>query len=469
MHSSRVAARIVLAGLAIATLVAVLTPRIYDAENAVQTSLTVALFILSLACYLIGYSVIARSSRDLTPAVLVAGAFVIAGGFTLWPFVGADVWTYVSFGWMQTQYRLSPYGAAIANLPGFGRDPMLAATSAGEYFPYGPVLAGAVKLACLISGANPSHAVLVFKVADVILEIAIAAMVASIAVGLGTGRRDAVLYLFLCQPIIAIEFPGEGHNDLLVVAPLVLAILLAERNWLMLVLPAIAIGAMVKFIPAIAAPFAFIYVARHRGIRTAIISTALAGAICVIFAAPYLTGWTSPIMRLTVLAQFQTYQTPTAAIGYIVVTMLRMVSANAVRDRIHVYEGVAALAMIAYAAFFVAQLVTFARKPSLQLEDLIEVITLLVIVFICLARNKYEGYYVALFMPTALMLDRQHWLSRAAIALGFTGLLEMGLNYKVPITSFALLTGIPLAWAWLTRNIEPPAHRIEVAARPRDP
>lgn len=452
-HPARDAARIVLSGIAIATLIVVLNPRMeaamYSGHCVVQTLLAAAMLVLSLVCYWIGCSTAAAARRDMTAAVIVAAACVIAAGLTVWPFNWADVWTYVSFGWMQFRYHMSPYGHEMAEVPGYAHDPMFMTSAPGEHFPYGPLFAELAKVVGRLSGANPQHAVLLFKLANLVAAIAIAAMGASVAARLGTERRDVVLYLFLCHPLIAMEFLGEGHNDLLAAAPLVLAIYLAERDWLTFVLPAIAIGALVKFLPALGAPFAFAYVARRRGIRATLASAALAAAICLVVAAPYLVGWTAPILRLTALKQSASYQTLPSSIGYILVSTLRLTSVSALIKQARVYEGVAALAMLAYSAFFVSQCLSFACKPTAQLEDLIATTTLVLIVFICLAAAKYDAWYAGMFLPIALILGRHHWMSRAAIAIGFAGLLELALNqYWSHVVDFVLMIGIPLAWAW---------------------
>jgi hypothetical protein len=450
--AGRDATRIVFSGIAIAMLIVVLYPWMEEAGRAgraaLETLLCVAMLLLSLVCYWIGCSTAARARRDMTPAVVVAAACVIAAGLMVWPFNGADVWTYVSFGWMEFRYHMSPYGHEIAEVPGYAHDPMLMTSVFEEVFPYGPLFAEFAKLVCRLSGVNPVHAVLLFKLANVVAAIGIAAMAASVAARLGSERRDVTVYLLLCHPLIAMEFFGEGHNDLLAAAPVVLAILFAERDWLMLVLPAIAIGALVKFLPALGAPFAFAYVARRRGTRAALASAALAAALCVVVAAPYLSGWTAPILRRTVQGQLASYQTLPYTIGYIVVKTLRLTSVWAVSQPARVYDVVAALAILAYAAFFISQCLSFARKRMPQLEDLIAATTLVLIVFICLARSKYDAWYVGMFLPIALMLGRHHWLSRAAIAIGFAGLLELALNYSAPIIDFTLLIGIPLAWSW---------------------
>jgi len=450
--ATRAAARIVLSGIAIAMLIAVIYPRMEAAgragQNAFETSLCVAMLLLSLVCYWIGCSTAAGARRDMTAAVIVAAACVMAAGLMVWPYNGADVWTYVSFGWMEFRYHMSPYGHAMAEVPGYAHDPMVMTGVFEEVFPYGPLFAEFAKLVCRLSGANPAHAVLLFKLANAVAAIGIAAMAASVATRLGSERRDVIVYLLLCHPLIAMEFLGEGHNDLFAAAPVVLAIFLAERDWPMLVLPAIAIGALIKFLPALGAPFAFVYVARRRGTRAALASAALAAAICVVVAAPYLIGWTAPILRLTVQGQMASYQTLPSTIGYLVVRTLQLASVSAVSKPARVYEVVGALAMLAYATFFIAQCRSFARKRMPRLEDLIAATTLMLIVFICLARSKYDAWYVGMFLPIALMLGRQHWLSRAAIAIGFAGLLELALNYSAPIVDFALLIGVPLAWSW---------------------
>jgi hypothetical protein len=443
----------VLSGIAIAILIVVFYPRIEQAARSghylIQISLVAAMPLLFIACYCIGFSTAAAARRELTVAVIVAAAFIMAAGLTIWPYRGADVWTYVSYGWMQVRYHMSPYGHEMVEVPGYAHDPMLTTSEFEELFPYGPLFAEFAKLVCRLSGANPLHALFLFKLANLAAAVAIAALAASVAAHLGTERRVVVVYLFLCHPLIALEFIGEGHNDLLAAAPVVLAIFLAQRGWLMLVLPAIAIGALVKFLPALAAPFAFAYVARRRGARAALASAAFAATICVLAAAPYLIGWTVPIVRRTVSGQFGSFQSLPCSIAYIAVKTIRLTALSAVRKPARIYQVVAALGALAYAAFFTAHCLSFARKPMPQLEELIAAITLVLIVLICLARSKYDAWYAGEFLPIALMLGRRHWLSRAAIAISFAGLLEFVLDqYWLPIVDFALLIGIPLAWAW---------------------
>ena len=436
--------KLALAGLTIALAIFILCPAMDNALNAghylVHTLLSAALIVIALSAYLVGYSTAANSSRDLTPIVIAVAIFVVAAGVSIRPFRTADLWAYVSYGWMQARYHLSPYGHEMIDAPGYARDPMFRMSELDELFPYGPLFAELAKLVGWLSGGNPWHAMILLKLANVIAVALIAVMTASVGIHTASERRDVILMLFLWHPLIAIEILGEGHNDLLAAIPLVLAIYLADCDWLILVIPAIALGAMVKFLPALAAPFAFIYVVKRRDLRTAILSVAIAAVVCVAVTAPYLTDWTTPILHRTFTAQLTSYQTLSASIGYLLMRVLRTV------PPVRVYDTVAMLAAIAYAVFYGWELARFTRIAKPDLADLVKASALTLILFICITRMKYDAWYAAMFIPVALMLGTKSWIARAAIAIGFAGLLEPTIDqYSAPVVDFVILIGLPLA------------------------
>jgi hypothetical protein len=449
------ATKVSLSGVAIALVIFTFLPAMDHAlrsgEYPLHSSLSLALLGLTILGFWIGYSTTINSTRDLTAAVIVAGLLIAAAVLSIRPFRTADVWTYVSFGWMQVRYHMSPYGHEMIDVPRYAHDPIFSMSELDELFPYGPLFAEVTRFVCRLSGANPWHAVLMLKLANFAAMATIAAMIASVATRTGSERRDITLLLFLWHPLIAIEFLGQGHNDLLAALPLVFAIFAAERDWLILVLPAIALGALVKFLPALAAPFAFVYVARRRGMRPAIASTAIAAAVCAVVAAPYLVGWTAAILRRIFTAQLTSYQTLSASLGYVIVKLLGLIPILTPRSPSHVYKAMAALAAVAFAVFYLLEIARFIREPRPDLEALNRATALVLIVFICFARMKYDAWYAGMFLPVALMLGANSRIARAAIAIGFAGLLEPAIDqYSLPVIDFALLIGIPLAWAALT-------------------
>jgi hypothetical protein len=437
----------------IAILIAVLDPWMRVAANSgrylLHGLLTAALLVTTIACFRGGYlAIIATQHEVLWPVLLSAASVMIAGMFVR-PFDAADVWNYVNAGWLQLHYHLSPYGHRVLEVPGCAADPMFNLWVADYVFPYGPLFGLYAELLCRLSRGNVAVAVGLFKFGNALAAIAIGAAASAVASHRHTERRDALLYLLLCHPLIAIQFIGQGHNDLLASLWIVLAIYFAARERWVLVLPALMIGVMVKVLPGLALPFAFVYIVRRRGWHVALAGSAAAIAVGVIAMIPYRADSSIAVLRATVGEQaFTSYRTLASGAAYVVESASQLFPSIRPRHPGRIYQATAALAMLAYVAFYVQQFVLFWRKQEPILEDLTASITVLLLVFLCLARTKYDAWYVGMFLPVALMLGWRNWLCQAAVALGFGGLLEPALDlYGPPVIDFALEVAIPVGWA----------------------
>jgi hypothetical protein len=103
------------------------------------------------------------------------------------------------------------------------------------------------------------------------------------------GRGDAVFTALLLQPFLLIEGPGNGHNDLVVVAFTLWALAAMAEERPRRALALVGVGAAVKFVPLILAPW-FMGRALRRGAGASFLAVALVLAVAPL-AASYLPFW----------------------------------------------------------------------------------------------------------------------------------------------------------------------------------
>jgi hypothetical protein len=169
--------------------------------------------------------------------------------------------------------------------------------------PYGPLwnelAAGAVWL-----GHDALSALLLTKLLIVAASLGSAAV---IYVALGRLRpelRLAGTLAYLWNPLIIIEFAAEGHNDALMVLPVVAGLLatLASRPATSIVIS--ALGVVTKYVPLMFVPAQLVFLARAGRLRRlALIGSVVGGGLIAlgIVAVTYAPFWTGPSTFTTLL------------------------------------------------------------------------------------------------------------------------------------------------------------------------
>lgn len=204
------------------------------------------------------FFVVQRARR---PVLTVAGfgllnALLLVG---LYPITAIDIFYYVLQGRQEVLYHLNPLAVAAVKI---GSDPLLAFV--GEWknipSPYGPIWgvmsAGVVRLGF----AGTFDGVLAFKL------VALAAFAACIAVLLwGAGRNAQALLLFAWNPLVLLQGPGNGHNDLLMITVAALALVLWDRRrWWAASVVVLALAAAVKAPALLLAPLLGLDIVRRQ-------------------------------------------------------------------------------------------------------------------------------------------------------------------------------------------------------------
>src|SRR2546422_11685616 len=119
-------------------------------------------------------------------------------------------------------------------------------------FPYTTLFRSLVfHLAWRLTGKLPS-AVAAFKAPMILADISILAMLAWWF--RRTGEKNFRLAVYAWNPLVVVEFAGSGHNDALVLA-FVLAALLIIRRYPAVSTALLTAGALTKAFPAVLLPF----------------------------------------------------------------------------------------------------------------------------------------------------------------------------------------------------------------------
>src|SRR5450631_614485 len=231
--------------------------------------------------YALGYRLVARGSARLA---LVFGFGACFTFILVWayPATAVDVFGYVAHGRLLALHHVNPF---IIEPDLFPYDPIIPYLAfPDEPSQYGPVwvlLNGA--LATLARGDLLAE-VLLYKGVAALAHLAGAGLVFGIARRLGAAlpMARASAYLYLWNPMLLWEMIGNAHNDgVMMLLGLGAAWLFVARKDL-LVLPAIAAGALVKVPVVLMAPVMFVglwHRARARALEGALLAVALAAAV----------------------------------------------------------------------------------------------------------------------------------------------------------------------------------------------
>jgi len=167
------------------------------------------------------------------------------------PLTSRDIFYYISSGRTLGIYGANPYKAPPS---AFSSDPLFQYTNWPDYTsPYGPIwllISGGV---ARLADGDLFWSVYFFKMLAFGGYLACGALIWAI---LRTRGRSplAGTVLWLWNPLVLFEFNGAGHNDVLMLAGLLLGIWLYLTGRVRLALAALALAAMVKSVALIALP-----------------------------------------------------------------------------------------------------------------------------------------------------------------------------------------------------------------------
>lgn len=239
-----------------------------------------------------------RAQPFLTRRLVLAALLPLLGlAVAIPPHGSQDLWSYVMEGRTVSVHHHSPYRLAPDQT---GPDPLLARVAPRwRHQPavYGPGFIAAAAVITRLAGTSPIALRLAFQVLA-----AAAALACVVVVGRKTGDPGAMAWLGL-NPGLCLFVVNLGHNDLLVGAAVLIAILIAVER------PAVAgavvgLAALVKIVGLLALVALAVSVAGRVGRRA---GATLAGVgVCVVAAGYALAGGTAAALPLRTASQWHT-------------------------------------------------------------------------------------------------------------------------------------------------------------------
>lgn len=236
-------------------------PRPYDMEQIARDHPWMGvLWVVGLILLFGGYLVALRAVRRNSALMWLILLFSLIFGLTLvwlYPVTATDLFQYVMRARVQVVYGANPMTVPPSRFPD---DPLL--PFVGEWkdilSPYGPaweLVSGAVA-ALGFTGAVPGA--LAYKVVALL-----AYLVCMAALFRGTDGDPRVLLFFAWNPLVLLQGLGNGHNDLVMLAWLLLALVFWERfgNWLVATL-ALSLAVLTKASAAVMVPLLLVVVMR---------------------------------------------------------------------------------------------------------------------------------------------------------------------------------------------------------------
>jgi alpha-1,6-mannosyltransferase len=167
------------------------------------------------------------------------------------PLTSRDIFFYAMSGRVLSIYGQNPYTVAPSAFP---HDPLFVFSNWPDYTsPYGPIWLVVSGGLTRLAGDDITRSVLLLKLVAVGGYLACGGLIGAI---LRTRRRAVLpgMVFWLWNPLVLIEFAGAGHNDVLMLAGLLLGLWLYLRGWLRLAFGAVALAAMVKLVALVILP-----------------------------------------------------------------------------------------------------------------------------------------------------------------------------------------------------------------------
>jgi alpha-1,6-mannosyltransferase len=207
-----------------------------------------------------------RQTRRLSASTAAAPVFTCSAVALLffglmYPVNAIDIFIYASRSRLWTHYGENPIAVkpAVHQIDAWRH---FASEWGNSTSPYGPLWNWIAWPATKISGDDIGKALAGFKVLAGASILIGAAVIYAIANRLRPGTGAAAALLYCWNPLVLWEGAGNGHNDVVMLIPILAALLLLVSRRFPGVIPLIVAAAMIKYVALLLIPFAVIAIWR---------------------------------------------------------------------------------------------------------------------------------------------------------------------------------------------------------------
>jgi alpha-1,6-mannosyltransferase len=216
----------------------------------------------------------------LLPRVPLARAMPVIIGVTVlapvllltaYPALAADVFGYLMYGRIVSEYGGNPYIDTAAAFPSDAYVRPVGGDWKDYPAPYGPLWVWVPAVVTWLAGDQPLVALLSIKMIVVAAHLGVALLVWMLTHEISGSERKAAwaLLAYGWSPLAITHFALDAHNDAPMLFFLLLALWFMRRQRPDLAFPALTLSILVKFVPLLLAPL-FLLGARRQPLRAAI-------------------------------------------------------------------------------------------------------------------------------------------------------------------------------------------------------
>ena len=237
------------------------------------------LLVAAMVAYVLGLVLLRRGAVALRPVLAIAVAVQLVP-LAAPLLLSTDAWTYWGYGWIGSEGGGNPYVDPPADFPQSPAADYLGAAWKDTTTVYGPAFTLLSEPLARVSGDSSDAAAWLYK------GVAAAAILVALLAVARIAAAPALAVAFVgWNPVLAVHLAGGGHNDALVGALAAVSVALVLRRRHELAGAALAIAALVKWIPVLFLVLTAL-AARARGRPTG-----LRGALAAALAIGALATW----------------------------------------------------------------------------------------------------------------------------------------------------------------------------------
>ena len=234
-----------------------------------------------------------RHLAEVRRPVLWTSAVLLLGFGVLYPVNAIDLFIYAVRSHLLTEYRLNPNAVEPAGY--WDIDPYTQFASrqwADTVSPYGPLWNMLASPATFFDGDRIVVALLIFKLVAIGSALATAWLIHDLVRVERPGDAMAAAIVYLWNPLLLWEGIGNGHNDVVVMLPVIAAVWCWRRGHDRWVIPLLVASALTKYVTALLLPFALVVLwQRYRGRpareRWRLLIASVGGSLLVTYLALY--------------------------------------------------------------------------------------------------------------------------------------------------------------------------------------
>lgn len=381
------------------------------------------------------------------------------------PFHSSDLYGYLNRGFQQSVFHTNPYLTPIADIPGWEQQSLLHAHWQYNPCPYGFFFAQWTRWITQLSQGHFVLAFLMMKAINVALLVGTTLLIAGLSTQLGQVRSQChaglSTFLFGANPLVLLHVVGNGHNDILMVFLLLLALqFLNSKSWKWLTLPVLALSVLVKYASLLAVPFVLVYLVQQRRWKVLLVGGLLSAMLTIMLALPYVDvsqPWPWAALLDNAGKSQHSIADMLGRMVYYPARWLQWGDAKVIMQ--NVLSVIRPLFWAGFALLCAWQGLQFVRKPQ-SFASLITAIALVMTVMVALVSAKFHPWYAVMFLPLVLLLPEKTWLRRFGVWFSVFQIAGFTLLQNVHIFNVLLLTLLPM---WLAFKAEAlPCQKLEV-------